>query len=96
MSNRLRGLARYYRGARGLGRELLTAGLCLAIGIGLMPCLIFLIGRGALGPYAHGSLLSLWHDFLVGLAGGSEAVWFIALGPYLLVLLLRGARRLLT
>jgi len=64
-------------------------------GVIVMPCLIFLVGRIALGPYAHGSVFALWRDFIIGLVSGSQAVWFIALGPYLLVLLLRGGRRLL-
>jgi hypothetical protein len=95
LSNRLRRMARYYRGARGLWRELLAAAICLAVGIVLMPCLIFAVGRLALGPYARGNLFALWHDFLQGLAAGSQANWFIAVGPYLLLWLLRGARRLL-
>jgi hypothetical protein len=96
VSQQQHGFARLQRGARGLWRELLTAVACLLVGVLVMPCLIFAIGRVALGPYAHGSLLSLWHDFLLGLARGSEAFWFIAIGPYLLLLLLRGGRRLLT
>jgi hypothetical protein len=37
----------------------------------------------------------MWRDFMIELASGSQAVWFIALGPYLLIWLLRGGRRLL-
>ncbi len=96
MSAQQRGLARWYRNARGLWREVLTALACLALGVLAMPCLIFAFGRIALGPYAHGSILALWHDFLIGLGTGSQAHWFIAIGPYLLLLLLRGGRRLLT
>ncbi|HXN10344.1 MAG TPA: hypothetical protein VN859_03820 [Steroidobacteraceae bacterium] len=96
MSAQQRGLARWYGNTRGVWREALTALACLALGVLAMPCLIFAVGRSALGPYAHGSILSLWHDFLIGLARGSEAFWFIAIGPYLLLLLLRGGRRLLT
>ncbi len=62
---------------------------------GELPCLIFAVGRAALGPYAHGSVLALWRDFMTGLVSGSQAVWFIVLGPYLLVWLLRGGRWLL-
>jgi hypothetical protein len=82
-------------GARGLWRELLLIAACIGIGVIVMPCLIFAVGRIALGPYAHGSVFALWRDFMIGLVSGSQAVWFIALGPYLLVLLLRGGRRLL-
>jgi len=96
LSDRERELTPLSRGVRGLWRELLTALGCLFAGVLIVPCLIFAAGRIALGPYAHGSILSLWHDFLLGLARGSEVFWFIALGPYLLLMLLRGGRRLLT
>jgi hypothetical protein len=95
VSNRLRRMARYYRGARGLWRELLSAAICLAVGVLVMPCLIFAAGRLVLGPYARGSLFAFWHDFLQGLISGTPAYWFIVLGPYLLLWLLRGGRGLL-
>jgi hypothetical protein len=83
------------RDARGLWRELLMLAACLGIGAIVMPCLIFAVGRAALGPYAHGSVFALWRDFMTGLASGSQAAWFIVLGPYLLVWLLRGGHWLL-
>jgi hypothetical protein len=91
----LRRLALYYRGARGLWRELLAASACLALGVLVMPCLIFAAGRIALGPYARGDLFALWHDFLQNLIAGSHAAWFVAIGPYVLLWLLRGGRWLL-
>lgn len=81
--------------SRGLVRELLSAAACLILGIVVMPCLIFAIGRVSLGPYEHGGVFGLWRDFLAGLGAGSEAFWFVALAPYLLFWLLRGGRRLL-
>ena len=95
MNDQLRRLWDLARRAHGLARELLTLLACLGIGVIVMPCLIFAAGRLALGAYAHGSVFALWHDFITGLASGSQAVWFIALGPYLFVWLLRGGRRLL-
>jgi hypothetical protein len=95
LSNRMRRMALYYRGARGLWRELLSATICLGLGVLVMPCLIFAAGRVVLGPYAHGNLLALWRDYLQGLISGSDADWCIAIGPYLLLWLLRGGRRLL-
>lgn len=82
-------------GTRGLWNELLTLAACLGIGVLVMPCLIFAVGRLALGSYAHGNVFALWRDFMAGLLTGSQAVWFIVLGPYLFVWLLRGGRRLL-
>ena len=93
--NQLRRAWVHYRGAQGLARELLTIALCGGIGLLVMPCLIFAVGRLVLGPYAQGSLFALWRDFLSALTIGSYAAWFIVVGPYLLVWLLRGGRRLL-
>jgi hypothetical protein len=95
VNDRLRRLWDYCRGANGLLREVLLLAACIGIGVLVMPCLIFAIGRLALGPYAHGSVFALWHDFMIGLLSGSQAVWFIALGPYAFIWLLRGGRRLL-
>ena len=81
--------------ARTLLREGLVAALCLLLGLVVMPCLIFAVGRGTLGPYEHGGVFALWRDFLLGLAHGSQAFWFVALAPYLLVSLLRLLRLLL-
>lgn len=90
-----RGFWRYYGRTQGIWRELLAGLVCIAVGLLLMPCLIYLVGRAALGPYAGGNLFSLWHDFLDGLARGSHAAWFILLGPYVLLWLLRAGRRVL-
>lgn len=85
-----------YRGAQGAVRELMTLALCVGLGLLGMPCLIYAVGRLILGPYAaSGSLFSLWRDFLAALATGSFAAWFVVVGPYLLIWLLRGGRRLL-
>lgn len=95
MSHQLQRLADYYLSARGVRRELLAAGICFIVGVLVMPCLIFACGRLILGPYAHGNLFALWRDFLQGLGTGSQVSWFILLGPYALLWLLRGARELL-
>lgn len=84
-----------YRSAHGVPRELLTFLLSLVLGIVVLPCMIWLVGRAALGPYANGGLFALWHDFLLGLARGSMSFWVIALGPYALLCLLRGGHWLL-
>jgi hypothetical protein len=95
VNHRLRDIARSYLATGGFARELMLAAICIGVGLLVMPCLIFACGRLALGAYAHGNLFALWHDFLRGLATGSQACWFIVLGPYLLLWLLRGARQLL-
>jgi hypothetical protein len=95
VNEQLRRFWDFRRGTTGLLRELLTLAACLGIGVVVMPCLIFAVGRIALGPYAHGSLFALWREFIAGLLAGSQAQWLVALGPYLFVWLLRGGRRLL-
>lgn len=78
-----------------LPRELLLLVLCLALGVLVMPCIIFAAGRLSLGPYEHGGVFALWRDFLAGLGHGSEAFWFVALCPYILLCVLRLLLRLL-
>ena len=83
---------RRYRRTRGVKRELLTLSLSLAIGLTLMPVLIWVIGSERLGPYVNGGLFALWHDYYLALYGGSLPYWLVALGPYAGVWMLRGAR----
>lgn len=79
---------------RELVTELVTLAVSLAIGVVVMPCLIFLVGEAKLGDYVRGGLFTFWRDFLLGLAHGSQAFWFVAIAPYLLVWLVRAGRRL--
>lgn len=74
--------------------ELLTLAVSLVVGLIVMPCLIYFVGNLKLGDYAHGGVFAFWRDFLTGLAHGSQAFWFVALAPYLLLWLARAARRL--
>jgi hypothetical protein len=80
---------RRYRRTRGAQREVLTLALCLAVGLLIMPLLIWLVGSLQLGPYANGGLGSLLRDYYLALAQGSLAYWLVALGPYAAVWLLR-------
>jgi len=83
---------RRYRRTRGATRELLTIALSLAVGLTIMPVLIWLVGRAELGPYANGGLGGLLADYYAALLKGSLAFWLVALGPYAAVWLLRGLR----
>ncbi len=89
----LRKFWRRYRQTSGLQHELIAFGLCLAIGLVLMPTLIWVIGSSALGPYTNGGLLALGRDYFAALLKGSMAFWLVALGPYAGLWLLRAARR---
>jgi len=83
---------RRYRRTHGMTRELLTLALCLALGLTIMPLLIWIAGKAELGPYGNGGLGALLGDYYSALATGSLAFWLVALGPYAAVWLLRGLR----
>lgn len=70
-------------------RELLTFAGALALGLLLLPWLIWIVGHSILGPYAHGGALRFFGDFLVGLTQGSPVFWVVALGPTIFLLLIR-------
>jgi hypothetical protein len=75
-------------------RELIIFGVALLGGLVPMPLLIWVAGNRVLGPYTHGQNphggpLALLADFFVGLFHGSAVFWAVALGPAVLLLLLR-------
>lgn len=70
--------------------ELIFASLWLAVGLFVMPAVIFGVGVLLLGPYGDGKGLGTFYaDFFADLAEPSGRTWTIALGPLLLVSLLR-------
>lgn len=78
---------RYRRRAR---FELIFASIWLAVGLIVMPATIFAIGSALLGPYGDtGRLGRFYGDFLGDLAEPSVRAWAIALGPLVLISLLR-------
>ena len=88
-----------YRALDGVPRELATLGLCLAVALFILPLVIWGAGQVFLGDYVRdpsgmptGGPLALWIDFLRGLAQGSFGYWLALLGPWLVVLALRGSR----
>jgi hypothetical protein len=75
-------------------RELIVYGAALGLGLLLMPFLIWFAGNRVLGPYVHGQNthagpFALFTDYWVGLAHGSAVFWAVALGPALLLFLVR-------
>jgi hypothetical protein len=96
--------ARLHATAGGLSprvrRELIIYAVALLCGLLLMPLLIWVGGNRVLGPYTHGQNghpgpLALLEDFFVGLLHGSSVFWAVALGPALLLVLVRLFIRLL-
>src|ERR1700752_2319724 len=81
-------------------RELIVAGAGLAVGLLVMPFIVWAAGNRFLGPYTHGDDLrggpwALFGDYVVGLAHGSAVFWVVALGPLALFMLIRGVLALL-
>jgi hypothetical protein len=70
--------------------DLWLAGAAIAFGLLVLPFFIYLAGSVTLGPHEHGSLGMYLLDFLKGLLRPHLAYWLIVIGPYLLILLVRG------
>ena len=70
-------------------RELVIGGSAILVGLLVAPLAIFMVGHQTLGPYAHGSAGRLLADYYTGLGHGAPAFWAIALGPYVMTLLVR-------
>lgn len=72
--------------------ELIFASVWLAVGLFLVPAVIFWVGITLLGPYGEGQgagMGSFYADFFGDLATGEVRTWLIALGPLIVVSLLR-------
>jgi hypothetical protein len=78
------------RRTRRLRFELIFASLWLALGLFLLPALIYWVGSAALGPYGQNAGLSTFYsDFFADLADGSGRAWTLALGPLLIIYAMR-------
>lgn len=84
-----------------LRRELLIFAAALLFAVLVLPSLIWMAGQVFLGDYIRdptgapiGGPLALTLDYLRGVFALSPGHWFVLLGPYLLVLALRGSRAL--
>jgi hypothetical protein len=78
---------RYRRRAR---FEVIFASIWLAVGLFVLPATIFIVGGALLGPYGDNSGLGRFYgDFFGDLAEPSVRAWAIALGPLILISLLR-------
>jgi hypothetical protein len=70
--------------------ELIFAGIWFAVGLLVVPATIFAVGGALLGPYDDNSRLGRFYgDFFGDLAEPSVRAWAIALGPLVLISLLR-------
>ena len=75
---------------RRLRFELIFASAWLGFGLFALPALIYLVGDSLLGPYTEsGRLGRFYADFFADLAEPSGRAWALALGPLILVSLIR-------
>ena len=91
---------RGWRGLSRLQRELIIFAAELVCGLVLVPLLVWVAGNRVLGGYTHGTnqhagALALLGDFLTGLTQGFSVFWVVALGPALIVTLVRAFVHLL-
>lgn len=82
--------AQMYGMTRRLRFELILGSIWLGIGLFLMPALVYWVGVTLLGPYGEGAGLGTFYgDFFGDLASASARAWTVALGPLVLISLLR-------
>jgi hypothetical protein len=79
-----------------VGRELIIVGVALLLGLVAVPLAVWFVGNRILGPYTHGANpnagpMALLGDFFSGLARGSLPHLIVAVGPLVIILLVRGA-----
>jgi len=70
-------------------RELLWILIGLVVGLLLLPPAVWLLGSRVFGPYAAGNARDLVDHFYRGLGQGQQSTWIVALGPYLVIVVLR-------
>ncbi|HKS58088.1 MAG TPA: hypothetical protein VJS12_22525 [Steroidobacteraceae bacterium] len=70
--------------------EVIFASIWLLVGLVVLPALIFAVGGSLLGPYGdNGGLGRFYGDFFGDLAEPSVRAWSLALGPLVLITILR-------
>lgn len=73
--------------------DLLWSLLALAVGVILLPPLIWITGLTIIGPYANGGLWAMLTDMIAALQQGSKAAWLTLLAPLALVVIWRTSLR---
>ncbi len=70
--------------------EIVLASILLAFGLFILPALIYIVGTLLLGPYGEKAGLGRFYaDFFGDLIEPSGRAWALALGPFVLVSVLR-------
>lgn len=97
MSNALAQSWHRYRALPCVPRELTTLALMLLVSLTLLPVAIWFAGQVFLGDYIRdpsgapvGGFGALWLDYLRGILSGSFGYWLAFLGPWLVLMAVRG------
>ena len=70
--------------------ELIAGSVLLALGLFAVPAVVYLVGIKMLGPYGEGSGLGTFYaNFFADLASGTGRAWSLALGPLVVISLVR-------
>ena len=70
--------------------ELIAGSVLLALGLFAVPAVVYLVGIKMLGPYGEGSGLGTFYaNFFGDLASGTGRAWSLALGPLVVISLVR-------
>jgi hypothetical protein len=78
--------------------EAMTFGLAVLAGLIVMPALIYLVGKYALGAYSHGTpesggtVFTLFFDFYKGLIEPRPSCWIVVAGPFVFLTFIRFSR----
>jgi hypothetical protein len=75
-------------------REAVWLGVAVAIGLLVLPPVVYATGVRTLGAYAHGGLGAFLGDYYAALFSLKAAAWIIAAGPIVAVLVWRLLMRL--
>lgn len=101
MSNALSTYWSRYRALPTIPREAVTLGLMSLFSLTLLPLAIFIAGQIFLGDYIRdpsgsptGSFGAFWIDFLKGVGTASPGYWIVFLGPWVLLMAVRGVMAL--
>jgi hypothetical protein len=73
-----------------LRKELVLGAACFGFGLFVLPALIYLVGVRVLGAYGGGPHIGAFYgDFFRNLIDGAGRTWFIVVGPYFLLIVVR-------
>jgi hypothetical protein len=79
---------------RDVRREALWLGVAVAVGLLVLPPVVYATGVRTLGAYAHGGLGAFLGDYYTALIKLRPAAWILATGPIAAVLVWRLLMRL--